>query len=576
MSNRNILFVFQFFVFFSLSLSLLAQQAPYQWNYHFPLDIEPKVSGSFGEIRSNHFHSGLDLTTHGKIGLPVYAADSGFVSRIAVSPVGFGKAIYIDHPSGYTTVYAHLDGFPPAIDSIVTEMQYDNKSFAIQHYFSQEDITVGRGEVIGFSGNSGSSGGPHLHFEVRETAGQRPIDPLAFSTPVKDNIRPHIAGIKLYPLSDDATINGKTAAQYYPAVFYDGAFHLKHNPQIEAAGKIGIGIEVLDYLSGSWRKCGVHSIDLRIENRAHFNYVMNGFYFHDTRYLNSHIDFAEKMNSRRIIQKSFVDPFNRIDLYQMDAQRGQMTMIPGRNYPLTYMVKDISGNVSKLEFNILGDDTYADNRTNQKTGELYVDASQPFSFEMDDHSVLFPEESFYDDLFTRFEVNDFDKSVSGTVFSLLDKTIPVHKQFEIRIPVPAGMEVRGLCGATVSKKGKFNYAGGNREGNFFVIKAREGGDYALTRDTIPPEISIKNKPHQMNYRGRKTLVAEIKDDFSGIDQYNATINGKWVMFEYDAKNNRLICFLEKIPFLEKGEHALKFEITDQAGNKTKFETDFRY
>lgn len=563
-----VLSVIQFF-------DMAAQQPPSQWHYHFPLDEVTKVSGSFGEIRSNHFHSGVDFTTKGKTGWPVYAADDGYVSRIAVSPGGFGKALYISHPNGLTTVYAHLESFSDSIDSLVTALQYERESFSINEYFTSGQIDVLKGEIIGFSGNSGSSGGPHLHFEVRETAGQRPVDPLMFPNLVKDDIRPHIAGVKIYPLSADASINGKPEANYFPAVFYDGAFHLKHNPDISASGTIGIGIDVLDYYTGSWRKCGIHSIDLKVDNREVYSFEIDGFFFHNTRYLNSHIDYAEKVTSGRTIQKSFVDPYNRNDVYVTDENRGEIVMIPGDTKHLSYVVKDISGNESSLNFEIHGEKALTTYGYTDKNGNVYIDASQPFTFGQNGYVVEFDKESFYRDIRGDINIRKSFVSITGTAISVLDKTIPVHKTFEIKIPVDSISNKTGLCGAKFGSNQRLEYAGGRIEGTHFVISARECGEYLLTRDTVPPEISVIN-PRSMDYSNRNEITVRIKDEFSGIASYDATIDGRWSLFEYDAKNNRIICNLKKVPFLEKGTHRLVIEITDGAGNPGKFETSFRY
>jgi len=556
---------------------MVSGQAPASWEYHFPLDVTPKVSGSFGEIRSNHFHSGLDLTTYGKTGLPVFAAESGYVSRVSVSPGGFGKALYIDHPAGYTTVYAHLKKFSPHIDSVVTSLQYEHESFSLNATFKENELPVSKGEVVGYSGNSGSSGGPHLHFEVRETKGQRPVDPLAFPNPVKDDIRPQIEGIMVYPLSENAVINGKHGPEYYPCVFYDGAFHLKHNPLISAGGKIGIGIEVVDYYSGSWRKCGVHSIDLKMNGQPLYNYTMHGFYFRNTRYVNSHIDYSEKKRNHRTIQKSFVDPYNRHELYQVGPERGKVTPEYNELYRFNYTVKDISGNVSDLNFRLKGTLPQVPEHSGDDRKLPMIDPSKPYSYEEDGHSVSFPAESFYREIPVNFNVRESDQSLSGTVFSILDETIPVHKRYEIRIPIPSDIETEGLCGALLPEKGDPEYAGGETEGTHFVIKPRSSGDYILVRDTVPPEIRVKNKPSGMDYSRRDKLIVRLKDDFSGIDQYNATINGKWALFEYDARNDRIICYFDKVPFLYRGkEYDLVIEATDQAGNNDKLETRFRY
>ncbi|MFW5754445.1 MAG: M23 family metallopeptidase, partial [Marinilabiliaceae bacterium] len=541
------------------------------------LDITPKVSGSFGEVRSNHFHSGLDLSTYGKNGFPVFAADTGYVSRVSVSSGGFGKALYIDHPDGYTTVYAHLEKFCPHIDSVVTNLQYKHESFPLNTTFDPEEFPVSRGEVIGYSGNSGSSGGPHLHFEVRETKGQRPLDPLAFSNPVKDDIRPQIKGIMIYPLSEDAIVDGNPDPKYYPCVFYDGAFHLKHNPVIEAGGRIGIGLEVIDYYTGSWRKCGIHSIDLKMNEQPLYNYTMKGFYFHNTRYLNSHIDYAEKKKNHRTIQKSFVDPYNPHELYQVGPDRGEIKPAGDKTYWFGYTVRDVSGNTSTLNFRLKGTSPQNSADDEQNENQLMIDPSKPYSYEEDGHSVSFPSESFYREIRAGFHVRESDRSLSGTVFSVLDETIPVHKRYDIRIPIPSELETDGLCGAVLPEKGDPEYAGGQAEGTHFVIKSRSGGDYILVRDTVPPKIRIKNKPSGRDYSRRDKLVVRLKDDFSGIDQYHATINGKWALFEYDAKNDQIICYFDKVPFLKAGnEYDLVIEATDQAGNNEKLKTRFSY
>ncbi|WP_291854782.1 M23 family metallopeptidase [Marinilabilia sp.] len=574
MQKLNI-FLSYILLFLLSGITIAAQPPAEKWEYHFPLEINPKVSGSFGEIRSNHFHSGLDITTQGKTGLPVFSADDGFVSRISVSSGGFGKALYIDHPSGYTTVYAHLESFSPVLDSLVLALQYQNESFSVNKYLAPGQYPVNRGEVVAFSGNSGSSGGPHLHFEVRVTEGQKPIDPLVFSTPVRDNVRPHISGIKVYPLSRGASINGLHQPQYYPAVFYDGAFHLKNSPDIKATGTIGVGIEVLDYYSGSWRKCGIHSIDLTANGDSVFSYIMDGFYFHDTRFVNSHIDYAEKMTSGRSIQKSFVEQYNSIDLYEFNAQRGKITMEPGVVSQFSYLVKDVTGNYSSLNFQIEGD-RFLSADSGAESSQQHIDAGSPFFFEQTGHLVIMKQGTFYTDVTGQIYVRESFISESGSVFSVLDKTIPVHNGFEIRFPLSDSIETSGLCGAVLDGNLKPQYAGGEVVGSEFVINSRVCGDFLLVKDTLAPVLYLKNQPYHNNYMSRKRMIVRLKDDFSGIAGYNCSIDDQWALFEYDAKNNELICYFEKVPFLTKGTHILSIEVSDNAGNKEVLETSFSF
>ena len=262
-------------------------QKQLNWDFQFPLDIEAVISGSFGELRASHFHSGVDFTTQGKIGLPVYSVDYGHISRIVVSPVGYGKALYIDHPNGYTSVYAHVNDFAPKIETIVNNLQYQKETFAFEQYFKPGEIVVAKGELIAYSGNTGSSGGPHLHFEIRETEQQKPVNVHFLNLPVKDDIPPHIEAICIYPLDETSRVNGKSTPLYLQAVKTQGRYYIKGNPRITASGTIGLGIETLDYFTGSWRKCGVYSIVLKVDNKNWFESRLDAFLFSQTRYLNS-------------------------------------------------------------------------------------------------------------------------------------------------------------------------------------------------------------------------------------------------------------------------------------------------
>ncbi|MFW6389239.1 MAG: M23 family peptidase, partial [Marinilabiliaceae bacterium] len=240
-------------------------------------------------------------------------------------------------------------------------------------------------------------------------------------------------------------------------------------------------------------------------------------------------------------------------------------------------VKDVSGNVSDLKFKLKGTSPQVSKHSGDGEKQPTIDPSKPYSYEEDGHSVSFPFESFYREIPAEFDVRESDRSLSGTLFSVLDETIPVHKRYEIRIPIPSELETDGLCGAVLPENGEPEYAGGEAKGTHFVIKSLSSGDYILVRDTVPPKIRIKNKPSGMDYSRRDKLVVRLKDDFSGIDQYNATIKGRWVLFEYDAKNDQIICYFDKVPFLHAGnEYDLVIEATDQAGNSEKLETRFRY
>lgn len=563
-------------IFLLLNVIHTGAQKKLDWDFHFPLDIAPVVSGSFGELRGAHFHSGVDFTTQGKIGLPVYAIDYGHVSRIVISPVGYGKALYIDHPNGYSSVYAHLHDFAPKIEAIISNLQYQKETFAIEQYFKPGEIVVKKGELIGLGGNSGSSGGPHLHFEIRETEQQKPINVHFFNLGVKDDVPPHIEAICIYPLDGNSRVNGKTTPLYIQAVKTQGGYALKGNPRITASGTIGVGIETLDYFTGSWRKCGVYSIILKVDGKEWFESRLDGFLFSQTRYLNSHIDFAMRHTTKRVIQKSFLDSNNQLEIYKVTPERGRLQMEEGLDKELHYEVRDAAENLSQLRFTIKGVQPQAVAESPAPFQPM-LSATKSYSTEIEGFRVKFPANSFYTDVAANFKVSPNSGVGIGSTFSVLDATVPVHNFFEISMPIPeANRQQKGLTAARINSNNGLVFAGGKRDGNRWVINTRDPGIYCLAVDTIAPTLRLLQIPPDRNYAGRDAIRIDIRDNFSGIKDFRCTINGKWVLFEHDPKNNVLIGYFQKLR-IEKGtRHALEVTATDQAGNTQTLKTSFVY
>jgi hypothetical protein len=558
-------------VFFGHFLFVDSQSYP-QWDFRFPLDIDAVVSGSFGELRSNHFHSGVDLATNGKIGLPVYSADEGYVSRIVVSPVGFGKALYIDHPNGYTSVYAHLSGFIDVIEKKVVDLAYQKESFALDELFEPGEITVSKGQMIAYSGNSGSSGGPHLHFEIRETSQEKPVNVLKFNFPVEDKKAPHIQSVCIYPLDDIASVNGQQEPLRIPAVFYNGAFHLRGNPKIEVSGTIGIGIETFDYYSHSWRKCGVYAITLREDGNVIFRSQLDGFLFQDTRYINSHIDYARKQMTGITIQKSFLDLNNRLNIYTTDENRGRINVIAGVKQRLDYIVEDAAGNKSELSFAVNG----AQRKVASKSRAIeLIDPLKPYLFQKDGFLVTIPANTFYESVVPDFQVIDADCRCPR--IKVLNPNVPFQNYVEVTIPVPpAYQNKKGLTGVFINRSGKTDYAGGTLTNGSMIIRTREGGIYGLAVDSLAPTIAPVRLPVGYNYRSREAIELRLDDDFSGVDEYRCTVDGAWALFEYDSKSKSLKGYFKHLRITKGAKHNLTVEVSDRTGNVSKWQTSFVY
>ncbi|MCU4155494.1 M23 family metallopeptidase [Carboxylicivirga sp. A043] len=538
-----------------------------------PMKLKPSVSGSFGELRSNHFHSGLDLTTNRKTGYRVYASDKGYVSRIKVSPYGYGKAIYIDHDGGYTTVYAHLERYSNRIDSLVRAKQYEKKSFAIELFFKAGEVPVGRAEVIGYSGNSGSSGGPHLHYEVRDKASQKPMNPLLFRDDIKDDVRPQVQGMKLYCLSDDASIGGKRKDQFVSTVFYDRAFHPKGSTIFTAHGKIGVGVQVLDYFTDSWRKCGISTIDLFVNNTLVYDFKIEKFSFAETRYINSHIDYGEKKRTGKVIQKSWVEPNNRLSLY---SKRNAYTaeLKPGDTKIFKYVIEDFNGNRSVLAFTIKGENPPPPLKK-KDSPLLPVNFDKVFTLDTLGLELSIPAKTFYTDIEMLIH-KDEKESMIAPVYVIGDKNIPLHRSMTVTIPVPDSLQKYGdkLLMAGVATNGKTYSLGGQYKDGRMSTSTRSFGRFSLALDTIAPTIKLRKAPENNNYSARQSIELLINDEYSGIKNYECLIDDQWALFEYDAKNYRLTGTFKHMPFLKKGKHVLHVKVTDNRGNQTVKEFNF--
>jgi hypothetical protein len=536
-----------------------------------PLKIKPVVSGTFGEVRPNHFHSGLDLATNGKTGYRVYSSDDGFVARIKVSPVGYGKAVYIQHPNGYTTVYGHLQRYSKRIDSLVRHRQYENKSYAIELFFKKDELPVKKGEVIAYTGNTGSSGGPHLHYEIRKTASQKPMDPLLFRDDVADDVKPKILGLKIYPLDSGSRVEGKDRSKYLQTVYYDKQYHPKGQRIVRASGEIGLGIQVLDYYTGSWRKCGVRSIELLVDSERVFKSDVSIFSFAETRYVNSLMDYAEKMHSGKVIQKSFVEPNNKLSIYKELKNKGVIELKPGEVYDVKYIVKDAAGNESVMTFKLKGVEYPAGQPASAvDEGVQMISWDKPFHFEASGAEVDIISRSLYKDEPFYFEVDNDPKNFLSPVYVIGKDDVPVQKYFTVSINVPDSVTIpkEKLLVAGVTSKGKPYSIGGKYEDGKVTVRTRDFGKFTLFYDTIPPVVRLYRAPASLNYKGRRAIGIKIYDNMSGVKDYDCYIDGKWVLFEYDAKTYRLTGYKEYFPEFKPGKHELKVVVTDDRGNKT--------
>ncbi|WP_339740099.1 M23 family metallopeptidase [uncultured Sunxiuqinia sp.] len=564
----------RFLISFLLISLAASSQAPDREYFRSPVDIPILLSGSFGELRSNHFHSGIDIKTQGKTGLPVYAAAAGEVSRIYISPSGFGLALYLDHPNGKTTVYGHLLSFREDIQAYARKIQYEQESFAVDLPVPKGTFWFEKGEQIGLSGNSGSSGGPHLHFEIRNTESQNPLNPLRFQFPVIDKMSPKILSAAIYPLSDDAHVAGATSERLLETVYYDGAYHLKGNPTLSVYGDIGFGLQALDYLDGSWSKCGIYEIKLAVDGEPVYTFLMNELSFAETRFLNSHIDYNHYRQHHRRLQKSWVDPGNRLNNYPLLVNRGVVSLSDGQMHQISYEINDVYGNTSTLSFRVQSKKMALSPK--EKPGRL-IRHDQKEAFETANLQASFMPGTFYADFKLDYDTKPANNLYYSPLYQLHNDRTPVHNAYLLKLKadgVPEGLKSKSLIAVIDDKSGKKWSMGGDYENGWVMARVRQLGTFAISVDTIPPTVqplSIANK-NQLTEQNR--IRFKIDDDFSGIDTFRGEIDGQWVLFEYDAKSKLIAYHFDQERFQFGKNHSLKLIVTDNKGNETNYQASF--
>ena len=525
-----------------------------------PLEIPLNLSGTFGELRNTHFHTGVDIKTNGKQGLKVRSIKAGYVERVRVSKGGYGKSLYIKHKDGTISVYAHLKKFTKKIENYVKEIQYKKKSYEIQNFPEADFLNFKEGELIGYSGNTGGSSGPHLHLEVRDSETNNPINPIKFGLNIIDTIKPRINGLYLYKVYEDGKYDFLKKIKIKKVK--DGSYIAS---KINYSGRLGIGLNYYDRQDRSYSKNGVYSLDFNLNNNPIFNYEMDEINFSDKKHLKLLIDYKKWNNEKNKIQMLFTHPKSKYSFINKAKSYGVFNILENESSSGNIEIIDFMGNSTniKLKFEGITKDSIK-NVYNKNT----INPDYEYKIDLNGISVNFSKNSFYN------PINLNIKNKNDTLY--LGKNIyPINKSFEITFEISSNDSITLKKGfiSKINKYGKPRFMKTKKIDNIWSTKAYALGTYSLSIDTIPPSIKSINFKKNQWISNLNFLRLKVRDDLSGIKSIKGSINGKWVLFEHETKNSTITYDFSDLYFPD-GKHFLKIEVEDLNGNESTFEEVF--
>ena len=545
-----------------ISHVLCAQNNDLQ-DYALPIDIPIFLSGTFGEQRSTIKQAGIDIKTQGREGFPIKAVSDGYVSRIKVSTYGYGKAIYINHLDGNTSVYAHLKKFSSSIEKKVRNKQYNAESFEIELFLNPEELAVSKNQIIGFSGNTGGSFGPHLHFELRETISQKPINPLLYYYNIKDSVRPEIKALFAYPIGENAIVNTSQQELQIPFRKVNDSIYVAE--KIEAIGKIGLGIVTYDrHDDNTYNKNGVYGITAKLNGIQVKGLQFSKIRFSDSEYLPTLIDYKRYSRTRQRVQKLFRSSSNELAFFN-HVDDGYIEVEVQKNYAYQIKVEDANQNNRYLLVPIVGKEQEVKVLRKKSSEGKEIETNRDYLFLYDGAEIYIPKNGVYDN--SRFELGFEDNELKVEA-----DHVALRKDFQIKINAPDSIVGHYL--GVKSKKGKIRFVSNTIRDNQFIAKTKKTGVYSVEQDTIPPSINPLQQYDQRWLSNFKTLRFTIDDKETGINSYNAKINGKWALFEYEPKKKELLFNFDEYFTLEGAKHSLEINVIDNVGNESTHTLEF--
>lgn len=547
-----------------LQLLSFAQSLNLKKEFGYPLKFKTNLAGNFAEPRHRHFHSGIDFRTF-QNGKEVVSVADGYIYRISVSPWGYGLAVYIAHANGYTSVYGHLQKFRADIQSFVRKIQYLNQSYSVDTILDPNLFELKKGEVFAYSGNTGHSEGPHLHFEIRESTTQNPINTVRSVYDFKDNLAPEISAIVLYPLANNSFINGKAEKVYLKVIKKNGVF-VCANKLPEISGLIGLGVAYVDKMNDTQNRYGAKTLSLFMDNEVIYKSNLEKISFDLQANKNSMFDFEYLLKEKLHVHKLFVEPGNQLLIFDKTINSGMFALSEKTSADFKVLISDYNNNTAELNFTLLKDNK--EYGLIEKEGYLvkydtcFLYCDSEFRFETQSGSL------FYD---SYLKIQESEKKKFSPAYIVGDDYVAVNKDFKISFFInDKAYEYKDKLFIMREHNKKFNYLKPIFEQNFVSSYSSYFGKFYLSLDTIPPKISAIKPVKTYTEANLKYLSFKIEDDLSGISSYAIYINDNWVLTQYEPKTKTI--FYEKDEYLKKADfYKIKVVVRDNCNNKAVLE-----
>lgn len=564
-----------FWVFIWLCFAFKIDYAPYleitpSLSLVAPVRSELSLTGSFGELRNNHFHAGIDLRSgYGSNGDDILSAADGYISKIIIDSDDYGKSLYISHPNGMTTVYGHLQGFRKDIEDYIRTQQYANRCFQLELNFKPSDYPVKAGEHVAFMGNTGASRGKHLHFELRNANGEEVLDPLSYGLPLEDEIKPLIRRIKCYGFDSEGE-------EVSSRVFAKNNIQQARSP-IEIPGNLfSVGLDALDRSNNSRNYTGIKSIKLLVDGKLIYQYSADKWRRDETKYINAHIDYFAKHAAKGHFHRCFLLSGNKLNLYPNLQNNGFFRMSDDKEHEVVLVAGDSNGNESDIRFRIRSKPYISNYRSSKYADVIYHDLEKTFT--TNNAILCYPAGSLYEDL--NCEVKETSNSLAMSYsdwVSVYPSGDPVHLPADIKLKaeknLPPHLRDKTFIGI---KRGKsVQSIGGKWDGDYLTGKARSLGPFCIMVDTIAPSLRpLYNRKKQF---AKNQISFRIADNYSTVKElpdihYDAYIDGQWVLMEYDKKSSTIRHRFEE--WLSKGSHRYEIYVRDYLGNEKTYSGSF--